>query len=71
MIELKEKLDELKLIEENTTEEQRKSEEFTKKTSKAQEILNNLNEKALELEQKKASAIEKQAIAQSIMNQEN
>jgi hypothetical protein len=71
LIELKEKLDELKLIEENTTEEQRKSEEFTKKTSKAQEILNNLNEKALELEQKKASAIEKQAIAQSIMNQEN
>ena len=68
---MKEKLDELKLIEENTTEEQRKSEEFTKKTSKAQEILNNLNEKALELEQKKASAIEKQAIAQSIMNQEN
>lgn len=71
LIELKEKLDELKLIEENTTEEQRKSEEFTKKTSKAQEILNNLNEKAAELEDKKATALEKQAIAQSVMNQEN
>lgn len=71
LIELKEKLEEIKLIEENTTEEQRKSDEFIKKTSKAQEILNNLNEKALELEQKKATAIEKQAIAQSMMDQEN
>lgn len=66
LIELKEKLDELKLIEENTTEEQRKSEEFIKKTSKAQEILNNLNEKAAELEEKKAAAIEKQLIAEAM-----
>lgn len=63
LIALKEKLDEMKLIEENTTEEQRQSEEFTKKTSKAQEILNKLNEKALELEEKKAKELEKQAIA--------
>ena len=61
----------MKLIEENTTEEQRKAEEFIKKTSKAQEILNNLNEKAEELESKKAQALEKQAIAQAMMNQEN
>ena len=71
LIELKEKLEEIQLIEENTTEEQRKSDEFTRKTSKAQEILNNLNEKAAELEEKKATALEKQAIAQSVMNQEN
>jgi hypothetical protein len=71
LIELKEKLEEMKLIEENTTEEQRKSEEFTRKTSKAQEILNAQKEKELELEQKKAIALEKQAIAQSMMNQEN
>lgn len=71
LVELKEQLEEMKLIEENTTEEQRKAEEFIKKTSKAQEILNNLNEKAEELESKKAQALEKQAIAQAMMNQEN
>jgi hypothetical protein len=68
LIELKEKLDEIKLIEENTTEEQRKAEEFTHKTSKAQELLNKLNEKAAELEEKKAIALEKQAIAQAQMD---
>lgn len=66
---LKEKLDEMKLIEENTTEEQRKSEEFVRKTSKAQEILNNLKAKELEIEEKKAQAIEKQKIAEAVMNQ--
>ena len=71
LIELKEKLDEIKLIEENTTEEQRKSQEFIKETSKAQEILNKMKEKELELEEKKASAMEKQAIAQAVMDQEN
>lgn len=71
LIELKEKLDEMKLIEENTTEEQRKSDEFIKETSKTQEILNKLKEKELELEAKKTAELEKQAIAQSIMNQEN
>lgn len=71
IIELKEKLDEIKLIEENTTEEQRKSTEFLKETSKAQEILNKAKEKELELEQKKAVALEKQAIAQAMMNQED
>ena len=70
LIELKEKLDEMKLIEENTTEEQRKSEEFTKKTSKAQEILNNLKEKELELQEKIATATEKQKIAESVMSNE-
>lgn len=60
---IKEMYDEMKLIEENTTEEQRNSEEFTKKTSKAQEILNDLKEKELELEEKKAVQLEKQAIA--------
>ena len=67
---IKELYDEIKLIEENTTEEQRKSQEFTEKTSKAQEILNDMNEKAVELEQQKAQALEKQAIAQAMMNQE-
>lgn len=71
LMSLKEKLDEIKLIEENTTEEQRKSVEFTQKTSKAQEILNDLKEKEAELEEKKAIAIEKQAIAQAMMDQEN
>lgn len=60
---IKEMYDEMKLIEENTTEEQRNSEEFTKKTSKAQEILNDLKQKELELEEKKAVQLEKQAIA--------
>lgn len=67
LVEVKEKLDEIRLIEENTTEEQRKGEEFTHKTSKAQELLNKLNEKAAELEEKKAAALEKQAIAQAQM----
>lgn len=62
---------EMKLIEENTTEEQRKATEFTEKTSKAQEILNQMKEKEAELEEKKAQALEKQAIAQAMMNQEN
>lgn len=62
---------EMKLIEENTTEEQRKSADFTEKTSKAQEIINNMKEKEKELEEKKAAAMEKQAIAQAMMNQEN
>ncbi len=69
--EVKEIFDEIKLIEENTTEEQRKSAEFTEKTSKAQEILNQMKEKEAELEEKKAAAIEKQAIAQAMMDQEN
>ena len=69
LIDIKEKLDEIKLIEENTTEEQRMSSDFTQKTSKAQEILNNLKEKELELEEKKAEALEKQAIAQAMMDQ--
>lgn len=68
---IKEIYDELKLIEENTTEEQRKSAEFTEKTSKAQEILNQMKEKEAELEEKKAIALEKQAIAQAMMSQEN
>lgn len=62
---------EMKLIEENTTEEQRKASEFTEKTSRAQEILNQMKEKEAELEEKKAQALEKQAIAQAMMNQEN
>lgn len=68
---IKELYDEIKLIEENTTEEQRKSAEFTEKTSKAQEILNKMKEKEAELEEKKAAAIEKQAIAQAMMEQAN
>lgn len=71
LVKLKEQLDEMKLIEENTTEEQRQQEEFIKKTSKAQEILNSLNEKSAELEEKKAIALEKQAIAQAMMNQQD
>ena len=67
LIELKEKLDEIKLIEENTTEEQRKSDEFVKETSKTQEILNKLKEKEAELEEKKAVALERQAIATAQM----
>lgn len=62
---------EMKLIEENTTEEQRKTSEFTEKTSRAQEILNQMKEKEAELEEKKAQALEKQAIAQAMMNQED
>lgn len=69
LIDLKEKLDEIQLIEENTTEGQRKSEEFIKETSKAQEILNKQREKELEIEEKKAKELEKQAIAQALMDQ--
>lgn len=71
LIELKEKLEEMQLIEENTTEEQRKSQEFLKETSKSQEILNKLKEQEAEIEEKKATALEKQAIAQAVMNQED
>jgi len=67
----KEIYDEMRLIEENTTEEQRKSQEFIEKTSKAQEILNKLKEQEAELEEKKAQALEKQAIAQAMINQED
>lgn len=68
---VKEIYDEIKLIEENTTDEQRASKDFTEKTSKAQEILNDMKEKEAELEEKKAIAMEKQAIAQAAMSQEN
>lgn len=68
---IKEIYDEIKLIEANTTEDQRKSAEFTEKTSKTQEILNSMKEKEAELEEKKAIAMEKQAIAQAMMSQEN
>ena len=71
LIGLKEKLDEIKLIEENTTAEQRKSEEFLKETSKTQEILNKLKEKEVEIEEKRAEALERQAVAQAMMDQEN
>lgn len=71
LIDLKEKLDEIQLIEENTTEEQRKADEFLKETSKTQEILNKLKEKEAELEEQKTAAIEKQAIAAAAMAQEN
>ena len=70
LIEIRDKLDEIELIEANTTEEQRKSTEFTQKTSKAQEILNSLKSKEAEIEQQKADAIEKQKIASAVMNQE-
>ena len=69
IIDLKQKLEELQLIEENTTEEQRKAEEFVKQTSKAQEILNKLKEQEVELEEKKAQALERQKIAEAVMNQ--
>ena len=69
LIDLKEKLDEIQLIEENTTEEQRKSQEFLTETSKTQEILNKLKEQEAEIEQKKAAALEKQAIANAMMSQ--
>lgn len=68
---IKEIYDEIKLIEENTTQEQRETAEFTERTSKAQEILNDMKEKEAELEEKKAIALEKQAIAQAMMSQEN
>ena len=65
VLELKELKEEVKQIEEATTEEQRKSLEFTEKLSKTQEILNAAQEKAKELEQQKAEAIEKQNIAKA------
>jgi len=68
--EIKEIYDEIRLIEENTTEEQRQSVEFTERTSKAQEILNQMKEKEAELEEKKAIAMEKQKIAVAVMNQQ-
>lgn len=63
--EIKEIYDEMLLIEQNTTEEQRQAKEFTEKTSKAQEILNKMKEKEAELEEKKAAALERQAIAEA------
>lgn len=69
IMDLKEKLEELQLIEENTTEEQRKEQAFIRETSKTQEILNKLKQEELEIEEKKAAALEKQAIATAM--QEN
>lgn len=66
LLEIQDLLAERALIEKNTTEEQRKSKDFTEQTSKAQEILNKHAEKAKELEEKKAIAMEKQAIAKAL-----
>lgn len=66
LLEIQSLLEEKALIEKNTTEEQRKAKEFTEQTSKAQEILNKHAEKAKELEEKKASALEKQALAKAL-----
>lgn len=66
LLEIQGLLKERALIEKYTTEEQRKSQDFTEQTSKAQEILNKHAEKAKELEEKKAIAIEKQAIAKAL-----
>lgn len=63
LLEYKDLLEEVALIEANTTEEQRKSKDFTEQKSKAQEILNKHLEKQTELEEKKAAALEKQMIA--------
>ena len=71
LIELKEKLDEMQLIEENTTEEERKSEQFLKEQSKTQEILLKLKEQELEIEAKKTAELEKQAIAKAAENNWN
>jgi len=68
--EYKELYDELRVIEENTTKEQREAYEFTTKISRAQEIINDMKQKEAEIEQKKADAIEKQKIAVALMNQE-
>lgn len=66
LLEIQDLLEERTLIEKNTTEAQRKSQDFTEQTSKAQEILNKHAEKAKELEEKKAIAMEKQAIAKAL-----
>ena len=66
LLEIQGLLKERALIEKNTTEEQRKSKDFTEQTSKAQEILNKYEAKAAELEEKKAIAMEKQAIAKAL-----
>lgn len=66
LLEIQDLLAERALIEKNTTEEQRKSQDFTEQTSKAQEILNKYEAKAAELEEKKAIAMEKQAIAKAL-----
>lgn len=66
LLEIQGLLKERALIEKNTTEEQRKSQDFTEQTSKAQEILNKYEAKAAELEEKKAIAMEKQAIAKAL-----
>ena len=66
LLEIQGLLKERALIEKYTTEEQRKSQDFTEQTSKAQEILNKYEAKAAELEEKKAIAIEKQAIAKAL-----
>ena len=66
LLEIQSLLEEKALIEQNTTQEQRKAKEFTEQTSKAQEILNKHAEKAKELEEKKAIAMEKQAIAKAL-----
>lgn len=66
LLEIQGLLKERALIEKYTTEEQRKSQDFTEQTSKAQEILNKYEAKAAELEEKKAIAMEKQAIAKAL-----
>ena len=66
LLEIQDLLAERALIEKNTTEAQRKSQDFTEQTSKAQEILNKYEAKAAELEEKKAIAMEKQAIAKAL-----
>ena len=71
LLEYKDLLEEVALIEANTTEEQRKSKDFTEQKSKAQEILNKHLEKQAELEEKKAAALEKQKIAEAFSNGKN
>nr|DAW47078.1 MAG TPA: hypothetical protein [Caudoviricetes sp.] len=66
LLEIQGLLKERALIEKYTTEEQRKSQDFTEQTSKAQEILNKYEAKAAELDEKKAIAMEKQAIAKAL-----
>ena len=66
LLEIQGLLKERALIEKYTTEAQRKSQDFTEQTSKAQEILNKYEAKAAELEEKKAIAMEKQAIAKAL-----
>lgn len=71
LLEYKDLLEEVALIEANTTEEQRKSKDFTEQKSKAQEILNKHLEKQAELEEKKAAALEKQKITEAFSNGKN